>query len=204
MAVLSPDHYVTVRVGGSGGLAMRIGNGRCGTPAAGTMTKRSIVGPLERLIQNKGDTMGLDTSHDCWHGGYGRFGQWRIALAKVAGLPPLEFMEGFWRTGDDTDPFFMAGIDMSPERRIEWADGTAKHFQSLLPIRWECLKEDVLHELLNHSDCDGKLRAEICGPLADRLEALLDDMPEQWKETTTKFIAGLRDAAEAGEPVEFY
>lgn len=27
--------------------------------------------------------MGLDTTHDCWHGSYGSFNAWRIQLAKA-------------------------------------------------------------------------------------------------------------------------
>lgn len=38
--------------------------------------------------------MGLDCSHNAWHGAYSAFMRWRIKLAEVAGLPPLEFMEG--------------------------------------------------------------------------------------------------------------
>jgi hypothetical protein len=29
--------------------------------------------------------MGLDTTHDCWHGSYGGFNRWRNAIAAAAG-----------------------------------------------------------------------------------------------------------------------
>jgi hypothetical protein len=34
--------------------------------------------------------MGLDTTHDCWHGAYSAFMRWRRKLAEVAGYPPLD------------------------------------------------------------------------------------------------------------------
>lgn len=39
--------------------------------------------------------MGLDTSHDAWHGSYGGFHLWRIRVAEAAGFPPLDEMDGF-------------------------------------------------------------------------------------------------------------
>jgi hypothetical protein len=62
---------------------------------------------------------------------------------------------------------------------------------------------------MSHSDCDGEIPAEMCGPLADALEALLPRMPERAlydiaRPATVRFIAGLRRAAAAGEAVEFY
>lgn len=116
--------------------------------------------------------MGLDTTHDCWHGSYSSFNWWRKTIAKVAGLPNLDDMDGFGGS-----------------------------------IKWESLEPDVLHELLNHSDCDGEIRHEVCGPLADRLEELLpmlkDQLPLWTGRYTEQFIAGLRDASNAGENVEF-
>src|SRR5947209_3916044 len=34
--------------------------------------------------------MGLDATHDCWHGTYLSFHGWRQKLAEVAGLPSLD------------------------------------------------------------------------------------------------------------------
>jgi hypothetical protein len=121
--------------------------------------------------------MGLDTSHDCWHGAYSAFMRWREKLAEVAGLPPLRMMEGY--------------------------DGA---------IRWDSLKPDALHILLDHSDCAGSLASAVCGPLADSLERLLPLLPNEdggghvgpWKAKTQAFIDGLRLAASRGEDVEFH
>jgi len=38
--------------------------------------------------------MGLDTTHDAWHGPYSSFHRWRIEIAKCIGLD-LNKMEGF-------------------------------------------------------------------------------------------------------------
>jgi hypothetical protein len=73
--------------------------------------------------------------------------------------------------------------------------------------------EDVLRELLYHSDCDGELEHRICAALAERLEQLLPEMDAmgdggghvgQYGDATRRFIKGLRDAHEAGENVEFH
>lgn len=39
--------------------------------------------------------MGLDISHNAWHGAYSAFMRWRIKIADVAGLGNLEDYEGF-------------------------------------------------------------------------------------------------------------
>lgn len=116
--------------------------------------------------------MGLDTTHDCWHGSYSTFAAWRAAVAKAAGYPPLLAMEGF-------------GGERS----------------------WASFKNDALTTLLNHSDCDGKISHKKCLPLAIRLEELIPIIAKQedwWMADATKrFAAGLRDAHDAGEDVEF-
>jgi hypothetical protein len=116
--------------------------------------------------------MGLDTSHDCWHGPYSSFGNWRTALCEVAGYGRLGDYDGF------------GGLK-------PWPQG------------------DVLTALLDHSDCDGDLKWEICGELADRLEELLPAMRRKDANgylgfKTDNFIKGLRAAHEARENVEFH
>jgi hypothetical protein len=145
--------------------------------------------------------MGLDVSHDCWHGAYSAFMRWRGKLAEVAGLPPLDLMEGFYPGLIDVLKY------VSPP-----FDDVVEQWRKSLPIRWEALKPDVLHILLYHSDCDGDIPTEYCDLLADRLEELLPLLPTEqdyghigdWQKKTRKFIDGLRLAAKNGEPVEFY
>lgn len=124
--------------------------------------------------------MGLDTTHNCFHGPYTYFGDFRRALAKAAGMPPLALMEGFYRP---------------PTPPQESADG--------LPIKWEALKPDPIHVLINHSDCDGSIDVMDCLPLANRLRELLP-LVGDWQEETTRFIKGLLLAFDRGEDVEFH
>ena len=152
--------------------------------------------------------MGLDTTHDCWHGPYSAFMRWRRAVAQAAGLPPLELMEGFFERGDYRDPIRDYAATC-PE--------LAEHLYASLPIRWEALRPNPLHALLSHSDCDGSISAAECGPMADALEAVLPGLAEiairdpsihratydGIRAATERFIAGLRRASAAGEYVEF-
>ena len=124
--------------------------------------------------------MGLDTTHDCWHGAYSAFSRWRVEIARVAGMPPLEMMEGFIHDGQQG-------------------------------IKWEILKPDVLHVLLNHSDCDGHISWRNTKKLADRLAELLPLLEGDggghigsYREKTQIFIDGLLAAHEAHERVEFH
>lgn len=152
--------------------------------------------------------MGLDTSHDCWHGGYISFMRWRQELAKAANIP-LPLMESFYSTEahfGTMNPFYFATQMLRDVEKHQ-----IEKLMEFLPIKWESLKPDVLHQLLYHSDCDGKLEVEILEPLANRLEELLPLLPDtpagghisSWKGDTQQFIDGLRDAATLGEPVEF-
>lgn len=135
--------------------------------------------------------MGLDTSHNCWHGSYPAFMRWRSALAAAAGLPPLGLMEGFC----DRKTF--------PE--------LPSYISARLPISWDAVHCPApLAELLTHSDCGGTITAASCGPMADALEALLPKLHGDlgghvgnvWEKTMI-FIDGLRRAAAKGETVRF-
>jgi len=131
--------------------------------------------------------MGVDISHGCWDGSYWAFMIWRQKIATLAGLPPLELMEGFFRNKN---------LDSAPP------------YYDALPIRWDSLKPDPLHILLNHHDHDGTIAAADCGPIADRLSKLLPLMPEgplegDYRQRTLAFICGLRLASELGEDVWF-
>lgn len=118
--------------------------------------------------------MGLDMSHDAWRSSYGGFMEFRRLIAKLAGIS-LDEMAGF-------------------------TDGEGKS--------WDAFAHDPIVHLLNHSDCDGELAVEVLTPLADRLEELASQLPKitagyDWVPHAERLIAGLRRAAELGEPVEF-
>ncbi len=117
--------------------------------------------------------MGLDTSHDCWHGPYSAFHDWRRWLAK------------------------QVGIDLD---RMERFGGN---------VAWGSLEPDIIHVLLNHSDCDGEIPAGACGPLAQRLEQVFVQSCARraplWEHgKLSQFINGLWLAHRQGESVEFH
>lgn len=152
--------------------------------------------------------MGLDTTHGAWHGSYSAFARWRTEIAKHLGIP-LELMEGFYDEKSH-NPFTLLNykypkgdeLEMSAIRRI------AKNF----PLLWDAFKPNPLHELLYHSDCDGLIEWEKCKAIADELEKLLPELPDEdsgghvgpMKEKTKTFIDGLLLAYERKENLEFH
>jgi hypothetical protein len=138
--------------------------------------------------------MGLDTTHDAWHGAYSAFSRWRNAVAVAAGYEVVRITSDGW-TRDDVD------IDWSIYRdenyQGEWTNGP--------------FIDDPLLHLIVHSDCDGVIHPKHARPLAVRLESLLPKLDESksgghiWsmREVTQQFIDGLRLAADADEDVEF-
>ncbi len=171
--------------------------------------------------------MGLGVSHGCWRGAYSAFHRWRIEIARAAGLPALELMEGFWTTAYANSGLALSiRVDLDTLRRyVEREHPNAYHpdhhpgpgislkefLAGFEPIRWDVLRPDPLHILLRHSDCDGAIAAADCGAIADRLEELLPRLPRtpdhghigDWTAKTQAFIDGLRRAAQLGEDIEF-
>ena len=162
--------------------------------------------------------MGLDTSHDAWHGSYSSFMRWRKRIANVAGLPPLELMEGFYQPLDKNRKI----QPLDKNRKIYtcdvptfWTSSTPDwkflDIDKRLPISWDCLKPSPLHELLHHSDCDGEIPWEICSKIADCLESLIPLLPQEgteedpwdWKDKTRQFVEGLRLAFSLRENLIF-
>jgi hypothetical protein len=161
--------------------------------------------------------MGLDTTHNCWHGPYSSFMRWRQEIARAVGVP-LPLMEGFYPGIHGAIDRWMEFVAPRPGGPIcgdpagpllhNWIQGV----REWLPIRWDSLRPDPLHVLLSHSDCEGEIAVEDCIPLAERLEEiapLLSGGPpwhrgEGADAKALQFAAGLREAAAAGEPVEFH
>jgi|SRR6185369_3412407 len=141
--------------------------------------------------------MGLDTSHDCWHGSYSAFTRWRNTIAEVAGYSLME------PTPEEREKYFV----VSKYPMIEWDGIEEKNYGG----DWSQMPGDPLIVLIAHSDCDGVIHPEHGRPLADRLEQLLPLLPEEdapghignWRDKTQRFIDGLRQAARLGEDVEF-
>ncbi len=136
--------------------------------------------------------MGLDTSHNCWHGPYSLFSRWRQSVAEAAGYQHDRITEnGF--------TFHQA--------RIDW-DGIMKANPGCIQGEWVEHPNDPLLYLIAHSDYDGVIHPSAGTKLADRLEELLpklkDGGPWSDRDITEQFISGLRLAASAGEDVDFH
>lgn len=134
--------------------------------------------------------MGLDTSHNAWHGPYSAFTYWREAIAKAAGYRVAR-LEG----------------DLYNTTLIDWGHITEANLRG----EWAETPADPLIVLIAHSDCDGVIHPAQAGPLADRLEELeplIDYGDERMRmlygHKTRQFINGLRAAVAAGEDVDFH
>lgn len=152
--------------------------------------------------------MGLDTTHEAWHGAYSAFHRWRCELARLAGLPPLELMEGFFNLESPVtgNPFWRS-YEIDKEKGYI-TDGC---IWSRLPIKWDCLKPDPLHELLYHSDCEGEIPWERCKPIARSIQKLIPLMKGDagghignWKDKTQAFVDGLMLASKHEENLVFH
>ena len=148
--------------------------------------------------------MGLDTTHDAFHGGYGSYLILRESLMVAAGYrrskeyPPTYEWDG--------DPDF----DL-PENKAIWDQARMGEIDE-----WPF---DPVLFLWAHEDCDGIIKPLIAGQIADRIDELLPKIQvatltfapawadsERGRTTSTmaiQFMSGLREASLAGEDVEF-
>lgn len=128
--------------------------------------------------------MSLQVSHGCWDGPYSSFNTWRRAVAKAIGMD----LDEHWKELNTKQPVaakvLAAGVAIPPE------------YVSRPLVR-----------LLDHSDCDGLIKWEDAGSIADDLETVLDDLPQGGAfsplAVTWRWIRGLRAAATAKEDVTF-
>jgi hypothetical protein len=147
--------------------------------------------------------MGLDTTHDCWHGAYSAFSRWRDMLAEAAGynLHKVDF----------EDTTFPATMRLA---MLDWGLIGPKYLNGdwdQIPVRIDGTPDPLLI-LLTHYDCEGFIKTEHTGPLADRLEELLPALEGKdggghiglYAEKTQQFIKGLRLASKRGEKVTFH
>lgn len=122
--------------------------------------------------------MGLDTSHDCWHGPYSAFNRFRKKIAEVAGYGNLDDYEGFGgaKQFPEGDPLVVLLNHSDCEGSIEAKDCAplADRMEQLLPALIAA---------------DGPLYPGSQGSYTWAAE---------------RFIKGLRLAASENEPVEFH
>lgn len=137
--------------------------------------------------------MGLDTSHNCWHGPYSAFKRFREDVAAAA-------KEHYGYEPDyDTHPFraFMGWWDFPHEYHRDDGHHEFSH---------------ILDVFFIHSDCDGWIFPQHGGQLADALSELVGYMDAGEpayrmltpREALRVFIEGLRDAADNWEVVSFH
>lgn len=142
--------------------------------------------------------MGLDTSHDAWHGAYSAFGNWRHEIAVAAGI--IQKDESLFPRADFTREPKESPLDWDKLDAMTDCYGV-----------WHTEPEDPIWYLLNHSDCEGVIQHKHLLPLADRLQELVplvdtqDWQYTEWQESRTqRFVDGLRAAYEAGEDLDFH
>ena len=136
--------------------------------------------------------MGLDTTHEAWHGAYSAFSRWRDKVARAGGY-------AVWTVKS-------AHLEIDTVM-IDWGHITDENMYGA----WEETPSDPLIVLIAHSDCEGVIHPAQAGPLADRLEELLPNLDGDggghvgsYREKTQAFIDGLRSAVAAGEDVDFH
>lgn len=124
--------------------------------------------------------MGLDTTHDCWHGAYSSFSTFRKKIAQVAGYGKLKEYQGYggtrpWPDNNDVLQILLTHSDCEGE--IKWQDcaALADRMTELLPA----LK--IASEGHDHLFSGGG-----------------------YEGAAKRFIAGLRLAAAQQEDVEFH
>lgn len=152
--------------------------------------------------------MGLDISHGAWSGAYSSFHRYRQKIAEVMGLPPLELMEGFYSKEGSNNPLCLLNYKYPNGDELDMAH--LRRIFNLMPIKWECLKPNALHELLYHSDCDGYINWKSCDKIANELEKLLPLLDDEggghignYRDKTIQFIEGLRLAFTRKEKLKF-
>lgn len=152
--------------------------------------------------------MGLDTTHNAWHGSYSSFNSFRERIAKHLGIPLL-FMEGFYEEGSIIgDPLSM--IKIACQNNQFGAAGQLNKIRQVLPIKWESLKPMAIHSLLHHSDCDGSLSPEECLGIAEDIKTIISEVENNNLDDSyfinklQKFESGCRLAHSMGESIEFH
>lgn len=122
--------------------------------------------------------MGLDTSHDCWHGSYRALGRFRAAVAETIGVH-LDSMQGY--SGD--------------KPCVKWSALKPDPLHVLLDHS-DC------DGIIEHKDC--KPLAERLYEIVPLLPENTEPLGWDWRECAKRFADGLMKAHEANEDVDFH
>lgn len=131
--------------------------------------------------------MGLDTTHDAWHGPYSAFREFRDELGKVSGFNVKNYdwdsitneqLLGHW---GDVKPEIKDGIYDTP-------------------------RHDPILYLLIHQDCEGEIEYQHLPGLMKSLETLRSnfDLSDYTEESLDQFIEGIKSAIDAGQSLGFH
>ena len=149
--------------------------------------------------------MGLDCSHDAWHGAYSSFARWRNWIAVQ-----LDWDFEVDAQGNDKNYIIPDGrIPDVPTERYPIFDGLQDITENGNAFYgdWFEAPADVIDVLMVHSDCEGRIPARFCRPLAERLSLIMqeaDPGDPSWRPNTISFIEGLLRAANRNEDVDFH
>lgn len=132
--------------------------------------------------------MGLDTSHDAWHGAYGSFGHFRNQIAKQIGL-------------------IKEDEELYKDNSVDWEYYSRIHPQYM--GIWVEEPEDPIMYLLCHADHDGIIHNRHLLPLANRLNEVLAESGgafERWtgENYLRQFIDGLLRAYLEDDHIDFH
>ena len=135
-------------------------------------------------------TVGVVVSCSCFKGTYGEFDNLRLVWAQVAGYGITDFSH----EGGPKVPNIPYDRFSEADMMGEWPEGAP---------------DDPLIILLAHMETAGRIKAEHCGYLADRLEEIQLHMSRgsiitpSWVLLTQQFVQGLRYAASHHQDVHF-
>jgi hypothetical protein len=110
--------------------------------------------------------MGLDTTHNAWHGPYSSFNDFRRAILKAY---------------NGTDLFEYAGYEMRCKKDLQ---------KQSSGLALENIDDDGIYILMNHSDCDGEIRWVDCKLVADSLRSLAGKIDGYYLTKLAEFIKG--------------
>ena len=120
--------------------------------------------------------MGLDTSHDCWHGPYSQFNKWRNEVCLAADLGSIYEYNGFGgdKEFDHSDPLTILLYHSDCDGDIKWQDcnDLADRLEEVLPNVRSVKTEDIRFDY--------------------------------YKARVDQFIDGLREAYNLKEDVDFH
>lgn len=153
--------------------------------------------------------MGLDTSHNCWHGSYSNFALWRNDIGRIIGWDTTN-TEGLGTTSyvipegrvPEQDPLPDEEVTTDGETyTIRWSES---YDNKVWLGHWDKDPDDVIDVLMVHSDCEGTIFHRFCEPLAMRLLEIAKRQDGWEQERSKQFIVGLLDAHDRGEDVDFH